>query len=134
MLIEKKKSLENQKVSIALDLIERKVIFPFPGITETALHDMKIFHKEFPEIADPPNEILAKFVDNNIKLTMGNGNRNPVVIPEESTDAKYDSLLLKDLKINKQIHPDLKTLIELDSMLTTIGNLIKRAKKNNNTS
>lgn len=127
-LEEHKKYFEKQKISIALELIENNFSFPFPGITRSAIDSINTFHEEFPEIGPTIEEVLSKFEDNEIKLTMGNSNRNVVAIPIKSNNAIHDSIPLKDLQTNKQTPPKLKLLIEIDSILTTIGNLRKIRK------
>ncbi len=121
---EYREALLERSVRIALGFIERREKLPFPGIRQDSYAKLQQEDKELAEFARfggyafyTIDEIIAKFEGQGVQIYIGKNNKDIYIAPIGSRDNKSDTLPLKHLEFNNNMHPKFKRLIQLARML-----------------
>lgn len=111
-----KDRLKREYAAIGLELMESGESFPFPGIEKAHYDRIKSEEEEYPGFATPIDELLKRFKEEGLKMTIGKhpASGNVFILPAGSDDIEMDSLLPKHLVMTDDMDERLKELIRRD--------------------
>jgi len=100
-------------VSLVQEFFEDKEILPFPGIEPEAYQAQKAGDEQYPGYTTPIDEILERFANEGMKITLGDfpKSANVFALPAQSKDIQMDSIPLRHLLIPDAMPENLKKLI-----------------------
>ena len=110
-----KKQRRERRIVLARECSESRERFSFSGINADSYARMKADEEEFPGCVVPIDELVQRFTQEGMKIVFGTdvASGNIFVMPYESNDLKYGSILPKHLDIHEGMDEKLKELIIL---------------------
>lgn len=105
--------LKVQLISLAKDLSKQPEGFPFPGIGEETLEQLRAVDEEDPGYTTPVDEIIEKMEKEGIKIVLGEDpeSGNVFVLAQSSKDVGLESLLPRHLDTIPEMDESLRLLI-----------------------
>ena len=112
---EKEPTKKEKIIALAVELNERREIFPFSGIDQESYSKIKADEEEMPGYATPIDELIERFKNEGMKVVLGKNPQsgNVFVLPGGSDDIENDNLFPKHLNINDGMSDTLRELISL---------------------
>ncbi len=107
---DKAEKIQNRKkrIALALEMIEKGEVLPFPGIDYTHYLTIRAEQEELPGYSTPIDVLIDRFQIEGMKIVLGKNPEtgNIFILPGKSDDIENDSLLLKHLKMEEIIGDD----------------------------
>lgn len=110
-----KEQKKGEFIALARELSESHESFPFPGIDQESYAAMKSAEEEFSGYATPIDELIERFENEGIKVSLGEypESGNVFILPSGSDDIENDSVFPRHLQIDEAMDERLKQLILL---------------------
>jgi len=114
---ENKNGARDQKIkeilALATEFHENQEIFAFPGLEGAVYAKLKASDEEFPGYVTPIDELLERFRNEGIKVSLGvhPESKDIFILPAQSSDLVNDSILLRHLQIDEAMDERFKKLI-----------------------
>jgi uncharacterized protein YkuJ len=113
--LERQPTRKERTIALAVECIESKEVFPFPGIDPTVYAQMKAVEAEGLDRTSPIDERIKRFEREGMKVAFGKYPKsgNVFILPSQSTDIEMDGISPRQLQLSEDMNEKLKELVLL---------------------
>jgi hypothetical protein len=104
---------KTERIRLANELREKTEGFPFEGLEDGVLEELKAVDEEYPGYTTPIDVLVERLASKGMKVVLGDDpeSGNIFILPLDSDDVVMDSVLPRHLKVSDAMDSGLRKLI-----------------------